>query len=164
MKKNSFKSLIAVLVILVLAACQNSPHAQEIQEESTEQIADNTAQVDMKVEGMVCAMGCAKFIQDAVAGVEGVVLSEVSFEDEQAHFEFDGNMLTAEEIKDMINDIHDGQYTAEILTKENNEVEQVEESINKENKEEDELSSVQQQRINISFPELFTYFLKTLRK
>ena len=163
MKKNSFAFLVAIFTVLVMTACHNDQLEDKLQEEPIEQIAENTAQVDMKVEGMVCAMGCAKFIQDAVSEVDGVVLSEVSFTEEKAHFEFDRSMLTAEEIKEIINNIHDGQYAATILAAEDNEPEAIEKSSNNENEEEDELSSVRQQHINITFPELFTYFLRSLR-
>lgn len=117
------------------------------------------ATVDMKVDGMVCAMGCAKFIEDQVAELDGVIKSEVVFEDGIAKFEFDKNVISSNELEQFIDEIHDGQYEAEILT--GNEQEQPSKS-NTSNGEDEEVVAVSE-KFQISFPQLLSYFLKSLR-
>ena len=164
MKKFWSFSFLAISSLLIISACQNTTAEQDGTVEVTELVAENNASVDMKVEGMVCAMGCAKFIEDAVAGIDGIFLSEVNFEEGQAHFEFDENTISAQEIQETINSIHDGQYAATVLIADTPKEQEENEDKNTSSEESEDLSSVHQSDLNISFPELFTYFLKTLRK
>jgi Cu+-exporting ATPase len=172
--KNSMKTSGKILTLLLLSfffftACNQEPKTIEIASESSNEkvIAENNQQVDMKVEGMVCAMGCAKFIEDKVANLDGIVISNVNFEEGTAHFEFDEGLLSSEDIEDFINEIHDGQYKATIAeasamkdaeVMEEEEIEEMEEG----SSETESLGSVSE-RIDFSFPEIFTYFLKRLR-
>lgn len=160
------KKLINVLIYsgflsLLIFSC-TSPEQKASSSDSTSSeekvvLAENKANVNMKVEGMVCAMGCAKFIQDKVAKLDGVVLSQVNFEEESAHFEFDKTTTSAEEIEEFINAIHDGQYKAKIAS--NNEP--APKTDEKETKEKKSIGAVTES-LNFSFPELFTYFLKRI--
>lgn len=122
----------------------------------------------MKIDGMVCAMGCAKYIEDEVGKIQGVVAGKVNFENETASFEFDQAVLSAKEIETYINQIHDGQYQAEIITKSkpiegnhSNPETSSNEEVSKINSKTKSLQEVRK-KINFSFPELFTYFLNQL--
>ncbi|MEQ8623379.1 MAG: heavy metal-associated domain-containing protein [Vicingaceae bacterium] len=162
MKKSLKNFLLIGLVGLISFSCQNPEETAakvDTETESTKTVlAENKASVDMKVEGMVCAMGCAKFIEEKVSKLDGVVLSEVNFEEESAHFEFDKTNTSALEIEKFINDIHDGQYSAKIATKTAPESKEVKTT------ESDDKKSVGavSESLNFSFPELFTYFLKRI--
>ena len=166
MKKSVLFSTSIAISILAITSC-NSPVVKEIpvSEAKTEVkvkkdlLAENKAEVEMNVEGMVCAMGCAKFIEDKVADLNGIVLSQVDFENGKAKFEFDKTELTAQEIEEYINNIHDGQYKAKIASSKVIEAE-VETSSNE---DEESLGSVKERINNISLPKLFTYFLKSIR-
>jgi len=146
--------------ILALFGCQ----------QATEKASKATAEaqlttVEMKVDGMVCAMGCAKFIEDKVAGESGVTESQVDFEEEMAYFTYDANQWTAEELEQFIDEIHDGQYDATIVTQQEGGQEQIEvDTPDEEESEEDEVDVAQvvSKVQNISFPELLTYFMKRL--
>lgn len=171
MKKLVQLTLITAVVVL-FGACQTEPKQLEIsatesasksEVKKTEILAENKSAVDMKVEGMVCAMGCAKFIEEKVADLDGIVLSEVDFVEGTAHFEFDKTALNSDEIKTFINEIHDGQYKASIADSEGAE-EEIEDSEEEQMDSEDEETTISvREHVNISFPELFTYFLKRLR-
>lgn len=162
MKKNISQLILAAFALLVINSCSNEPKQVEISTkekvEKTELLAENKKAVDMEVEGMTCAMGCAKYIEDKVAGLNGVVLSQVNFEEGTAHFEFDETALSSEEIESFINEIHDGQYKAKIAEKK--EAEETEEE--DDSSDEDETVASVSENLNFSFPELFTYFLKRL--
>lgn len=164
--KNLSSNIILVFACALAISC-NQPKTKEIAvtqeteintEEKKEVLAENKAAVNMKVEGMVCAMGCAKFIEDKVYDLNGIVASNVNFEEGTAMFEFDKSLINEEEIEEYINNIHDGQYKAKIAS--NNDA-TIDEDGSAEQKE--SLSSVKNRIASISFPELFTYFLKNLR-
>ncbi len=163
---------LVTLVVVLLGACQTEPKQVEISTAEVEAksdikktaiLAENKSSVDMKVEGMVCAMGCAKFIEEKVADLDGIVFSEVDFEEGMAHFEFDKTALNSDEIKTFINEIHEGQYKASIADVEELE-EEIDEAVEEDDNTEAEESVISvRKHVNISFPELFTYFLKRLR-
>lgn len=166
--------LASILFALIMVSCNNEPKQIEIpntqttaadsQPEKLELVAENKSEVNMKVGGMTCAMGCAKFIEDKVAKLSGVILSQVNFQEGTAHFEFDKTALSSEEIEDFINEIHDGQYTAEIMVGDETEEAEEEEEADDSDAEDSEESMVSVvENVSISFPELFTYFLRHLR-
>jgi hypothetical protein len=78
---------IAVLLIGCGDSNTSSNDAELIEIGSTQQgvqkevLAENKVEVKMEVEGMTCAMGCAKYIEEKVGGMEGVVASTVNFEE-----------------------------------------------------------------------------------
>ncbi len=121
-------------------------------------LAENKVEVKMEVEGMTCAMGCAKYIEDKVGGMGGIIASNVNFEEKMATFEFDKTQTSPEDIQQFINDIHEGQYKAKIATSDSNlEIEDNSDT------DEKEITASVKERLNISFPQLFTYFIKSIR-
>lgn len=165
-------SLAVVFSLGLVVSCNSSnsnssAESEVVEMEKKELLAENKEAVDMKVEGMVCAMGCAKYIEDKVAALDGVVLSEVNFEEGLAHFEYDKTVTSPEDLEKFIADIHDGQYKAEVVTAE--ELEEAEQEL--EELEEEELGSEDSeeevaavyQRFQFSIPDLLGYFLQGLR-
>lgn len=172
MRKIAF-SLTILLASVAFVACNSVEQTNtEVKEEikKTEVLAENKTEVKMEIEGMVCAMGCAKYIEDEVADLNGIVASKVDFEAGVGSFEFDKSAMTAEEIQTFISEIHDGQYKAKVLLDEETEVpaEATEEKVPadadkaKVTKEESSISAVRE-KININFPQLLTYFLKQIQ-
>lgn len=152
MKKILSKFALPLIVCaFALVSCQ-----------SKQQLDLETATVDMKVEGMVCAMGCAKYIEDQVAELDGVLKSEVIFEDGIAKFEFNKNVISSEELEEFIDEIHDGQYDAEILANDPKQEESTPENKTTEENDNEEVVAVSE-KFQISFPQLLSYFLKSLR-
>lgn len=162
MKKLALFLGVSILAISLLSSCGSAPEQKvieknaEVEAEKTEVLAENKAEVKMEVEGMVCAMGCAKFIEDKVGGLSGVVASHVNFEEGIASFEFDKTAVSSEEIETFINEMHDGQYKAKIATSKT----VIEEEESEETKE--TIGSVAE-RVNISIPGLFSYLIKMIR-
>jgi len=164
MKRLLFAIICSASILLGFNSCNSAPEEKAIPvkldataENKMVVPAENKEKVKMKVDGMVCAMGCAKFIEEQVADVNGVVSSEVDFEEGIAIFEFDKTATDAKKIETFINEIHDGQYKAIISMDEGATIEDDNATENKSS-----LSSVRE-RFTISFPELFTYFIKRLR-
>jgi cation transport ATPase len=155
---------------IAFVACNSTEQSNtEAKEEmkKTEVLAENKTEVKMEIEGMVCAMGCAKYIEDNVADLNGIVASKVDFESAVATFEFDKTAMSAEDIETFISEIHDGQYKAKVLL--DQEIETTTEEVEKATKvksetpEEESSISAVREKINFNFPELLTYFLKQLR-
>src|SRR5690554_1865506 len=124
MKKIKILQSITLVVMIALVACDSAPEVREIptgnkeesavQKDKIEILAENKAEVSMKIEGMVCAMGCAAKIEEEVANLKGVGLSKVDYESETANFEFDRTVVSSEEIAELIGKINDGEYKATI--------------------------------------------------
>ena len=133
------------------------------EKQKKEVLAENKAEVKMAVEGMTCAMGCARYIEEKVEGMVGVVASTVNFDEKIATFEFDKTATSAEEIQEFISNIHDGQYKAVPVSEDSNGSEGDSESLLDDVENKDENVASVSSRINISFPELFTYFIRRIR-
>ena len=65
--------------------------------------------VEIKIEGMTCEIGCAKLIESKVRRIEGIKISEVSFEQKKGQFTFDTNKTSLDEIEKTINGIAGGK-------------------------------------------------------
>lgn len=72
--------------------------------------SENVVVADYSVEGMVCAMGCAKTIQDELAAMNGVVACNVDFENGKAHIEYDKSQLNEKELIAVIEGLAEGKY------------------------------------------------------
>jgi len=169
-KCSTMKSLIVLLfsftlIITAFGEFNTSSNEAEVIEigssekkEKSEVLSENKGEVKMEVEGMTCAMGCAKYIEEKVGSMEGVVASTVNFEEKIATFEFDKTTTSPEAIQEFISNLNDGQYKAKIALSDSN----VE--IDEKNDADSEEATVSiSERIDISFPQLFTYFIKKIK-
>lgn len=59
--------------------------------------------VELRVEGMHCT-GCSTRLQKVLSNLDGVSSAEVSFEKGTAYVEFNGEIITLDEIKNAIVD------------------------------------------------------------
>lgn len=101
-------SYIVLSSVLFLAACGNS--TTDVTTDKTEISAENLVVADYAIEGMVCAVGCAKTIEEEVGALSGVAVSTVDYESGKAHFEYDKSKLSEKEIITKIESLADGQY------------------------------------------------------
>ncbi|SFJ29954.1 Cu+-exporting ATPase [Myroides guanonis] len=112
---------VAVLALVGLAftACKNEAKVQEgtVQvEETTSNAKEVVAQgaiekASFEIEGMTCALGCAKLIEGKLAGLSGVKNVVVDFETKKATLEFDDAQQTEETITATVEKIANGIYT-----------------------------------------------------
>lgn len=92
---------------LILFACGSSDSKDVDKKEIS---AENIVIADFAIDGMVCAVGCAKTIEEEIAALSGVAVSEVDYENGKAHFEYDKSQLTEQDIISKIQSLADGQY------------------------------------------------------
>ena len=119
-------------------------------------IADADQQIALKVEGMVCAVGCAKYIEKEVAKMAGVADCEVDFENETAEISFSSESMTEQEIVEAINGLNNGQYKVSVVDL--NSVKEKTESV----PEQDVKETPSVTEVAFRFPELITYFISRL--
>ena len=134
---------------------------EENADTTTTVLAQETQTLDYAVNGMVCAMGCAATIEKEVAEMEGVIVSDVSYEDEKAHFEFDPAKTSEADIKAKIASIADGQYEVSAWEEKEAIEETTEETVEEEVVEHEE-SLVKVSLPSFEIPNLFTLLLNQL--
>lgn len=108
--------LIAALPVLFLSACKQAESAAP-----AENAAENTASVapessaakpetaSFKIDGMVCAVGCANTIEKKIAKLEGVTKATVDYDKKEATVEFDASKQTPEKIVEAVESTGDGK-------------------------------------------------------
>lgn len=157
------KACVLIVVATTFGSCgENHNHSHDEDAATTELAAGETQTVDYAVKGMVCAMGCAATIQKEVANMDGVTISEVNYEAEKAHFEFDPSKTTEAEIKAKIATIADGQYVLSTWEEKEEAAEEPVEAINEEEVVEDNESMVQVSLPSFKVPNLFSLLLNQL--
>lgn len=108
MKKLKHIAFIAMTTLFVVA-CKNESQP-EIKTVETEEIAAvNTLDPNAKyikaefgIEGMTCAMGCAKTIEKKIAKMEGVKSATVDFDKRLAMVEFDDAKVTTTSLEEAV--------------------------------------------------------------
>ena len=98
------------ILSLGVASCKNDMKSEEspvaaietteVTETSTEAIA--TTKSEFTIEGMTCAMGCAKRIENKLAEMEGVTSAKVDFDNKLAMVEYDHEKVTSESLIEMV--------------------------------------------------------------
>ena len=103
--KNIF--LVAIITV-ALTSCKNQSEPEvktvdiEVSEKDVAQNLDPNAtyaKVEFNIEGMTCAMGCAKTIEKKVAKMEGVKSAKVDFDKKLAMVEYDEAKVTPKSIE-----------------------------------------------------------------
>lgn len=82
---------------------------------------NNTTYIsEYEINGMVCEMGCGASIKKAVMNATKVNSIDISFDKETSlgHLKIDyyGNDLTNEKLKDIIEEINNGQFQANLIS------------------------------------------------
>jgi Cu+-exporting ATPase len=111
---NKMKSIKNILVLLLLTvfitACKNETAPEEITvevETITEEVTSldpnaTYAKAEFTIEGMTCAMGCAKTIEKKMAKMEGVKSATVDFEKKLALVEYDEAKVTPMSLEEVV--------------------------------------------------------------
>jgi mercuric ion binding protein len=158
MKTIAKVTLLSTFSLFMACSSNTEPTA-----EKTEIKAENVVVADFAIEGMVCAMGCAKTIEEEVLGMNGVAASSVDYESGKAHFEYDKTQLTEAELITKIESLADGQYKVKPW------VEPIEESVTEETATEsttEESTSTEEDKAKVKvkipsfqIPNLFTFLI-----
>lgn len=111
MKTYKYVSLM-VIALLVITSCKNNeqPEVKTIAIESGKEVQDQMsldpnatyAKVEFSIDGMTCAMGCAKTIEKKMAKMDGVKSAKVDFEKELAMVEYDEAKVTPASLEEAV--------------------------------------------------------------
>ncbi len=111
---NFTKSLLTFgLVSTLLFSCKDtaSKPVAGTDESNTKKevaVAAKPETASFKIEGMTCAMGCAKTIETKLSKLDGVQKATVDFDKKEATVEFDGAVLTPEKLYATVEATGDG--------------------------------------------------------
>jgi Cu+-exporting ATPase len=70
--------------------------------EKGEEVAGKIEKATFQIEGMTCAMGCAKMIENKLGNLEGVKEAKVDFENKTAVVEFDDAKQNGASLKETV--------------------------------------------------------------
>ncbi|OUR93181.1 heavy metal transporter [Flavobacteriales bacterium 34_180_T64] len=107
----TFKNLLVVAIVAVtVMACKNEakPDVKTVETE-TAAIASNEldpnanyAKAEFSIDGMTCAIGCAKTIEKKMAKMEGVKSATVDFDKQLAMVEYDEAKVTHASLEEAV--------------------------------------------------------------
>lgn len=111
-------SLLFMAAAFMVSCKQTSNEQKENAAETTEKVASTEVAGTMQkatfqVEGMSCAVGCAKVIEGKLAKMDGMKSAKVDFDTKTATVEFDDTKQNPEAIKKMVEEIANGAYKVE---------------------------------------------------
>ncbi|MFT4781432.1 MAG: mercuric ion binding protein [Pseudohongiellaceae bacterium] len=109
----TLKNILAIALIPIsLVACKSDKEPEVKTVEITSEINTNAAKklnpnatyakAEFGIEGMTCAMGCAKTIEKKIAKMDGVKSAKVDFEKELAMVEYDEAMVTPNTLEEAV--------------------------------------------------------------
>lgn len=113
---NFTKSFIAFgLTAALCASCKDiaskpTENSKEtaVKTEKTLAAAAKPETASFKIDGMTCAIGCAKTIEEKLAKMDGVQKATVNFDKKEATVDFDGAVLTPEKLVQAVESTGDG--------------------------------------------------------
>jgi copper chaperone CopZ len=115
---NFTKSILTILLAsLVFVGCKEKTSetvATSIKETAAPKVkkeiaAANLQKASFNIEGMSCAIGCAKTIQEELTGLEGVQKATVDFDTKLATVTFDKTVQTPEKLTKVVEAAADGK-------------------------------------------------------
>lgn len=119
---NITKSFVGIaLVGLLFVSCKKNAEETITEKEKTEKeapklkkeiAAENLQTANFSIEGMTCAVGCAKTIQEELTDLDGVQTATVDFDKKVATVTFDKTAQTPETLTKVVLASGDGKsYT-----------------------------------------------------
>ncbi len=109
------KLVIAIVIFSITVwSCKNEtePQVKTIEVEETtakSEIADDAIlnKAEFNIEGMTCAIGCAKTIEKKLAKMEGVKSAKVDFDKKIAMVEYDEAIVTTNSLENTVTNASD---------------------------------------------------------
>ena len=105
-------SLIAAFSVLLFTGCKETASEPKAEASTTKEktiaAAVKPETASFTIEGMTCAMGCAKTIEKELANLDGVQSATVDFETKTATVEFDGTIQTISSLAKVVEATGDG--------------------------------------------------------
>ncbi len=98
-----------VFLAIVFVSCGNTGEDKLKNKQGVDKNQEvKLTNVEVKIEGMTCEIGCARLIQSKLYKVEGINYASVSFEERRGEITFDANRITDADLKTLIEEIAGG--------------------------------------------------------
>lgn len=104
----NIKLLVATLLIASATIVSCKKETAETTTSETKEIA-KAETTTMNIEGMTCAVGCAKVIENKLTQLEGVKKASINFESKVATIEYDAAAQTPEKLVETIEAVAGGK-------------------------------------------------------
>jgi len=106
--------LAIALSSLLFFSCKKTEVSQTTTTEKTvkvnsKSVAEKPEMATFTIEGMTCAVGCAKTIQDKLASMDGIQSATVDFDKKFATVEFDASKQTPDLLLKAVQETGDGK-------------------------------------------------------
>lgn len=116
----NFTKSIAIVALsgLLFVSCKDNKAEEKTETASTETTAPkvkkeiaaaNLQTASFKIEGMTCAIGCAKTIQEELTALDGVQEAKVDFDKKLATVTFDKTVQTPKSLTKVVQATGDGK-------------------------------------------------------
>ena len=119
----TFKNIITIALVTFFAfSCKNETKPEvktiEVASETSKELDPNAtyAKAEFTIDGMTCAVGCAKTIEKKIAKMEGVKSSTVDFDRKLAMVEYDEAKVTPVTLTETVAKISDTYKVSDIKT------------------------------------------------
>ncbi|QRM88423.1 heavy-metal-associated domain-containing protein [Lacinutrix sp. WUR7] len=116
---------IAAIAVITLAAfsCKNETKAEVVTVETAVETAKaeldpnaTYAKAEFTIEGMTCAIGCARTIEKKLAKMEGVKSAKVDYDKKLAMVEYDNAKVTTTSLEETVTKVGDTYTVKEMKT------------------------------------------------
>ncbi|GAA3774893.1 hypothetical protein GCM10022271_03800 [Corallibacter vietnamensis] len=119
-----FKNIIVIACFTVtIVSCKNNatPEVKTVEVETTTEKAEldpnaTYAKAEFTIDGMTCAMGCAKTIEKKMAKMEGVKFAKVDFDKKLAMVEYDNAKVTTTSLEEVVKKTGDAYSVKDMKT------------------------------------------------
>ncbi|GGB85444.1 hypothetical protein GCM10007424_26870 [Flavobacterium suaedae] len=106
---------MAAMLFVSCKEIAKEPDAANSNETTTEAEASNETAANLEttsfeIEGMTCAIGCAKVIENKLAKMDGVSEAKVDFDSKTATIQYDAAQQSPEKIVETVEGIAEGAY------------------------------------------------------
>ena len=120
------KTILALaFVSLLTVSCKKAADTTEATAEKATETpkkevviaAQNVQTASFEIEGMTCAIGCAKTIEEELSGLEGVQKATVDFDSKKATVVFDKSIQNQDNLTKVVEATADGKTYKVVLPK-----------------------------------------------
>lgn len=106
--KNLKRIALIACSTLLFTSCKKEETATT-ENKSTTITTENLATASFTIDGMTCPEGCAKVIENKLAGLDGVSEAKVDFDNKTATVTFDNQKQTPESLTETVEKVGNGE-------------------------------------------------------
>lgn len=117
------KHLTLLALIVFVQSCasfdqktKTPPIHEDTVSTTSQEIGQEASIMEMTIEGMVCAMGCAAVIEKKLNKTAGITNAKVDFNSKKAHVKFNREILSSTDIIEVVRKVGEAYSVSEFST------------------------------------------------